>query len=55
MRLFKSKRKGTVAVRVNVKSADFERVSDNEFWAKHVYAREWLSKAKWLNKSNTDA
>ena len=55
MRLFKSKRKGTVAVRVNVKSADFERVSDNEFWPKHVYAREWLSKAKWLNKNNTDA
>ena len=54
MRLFKSKRKGTVAVRVNVKSADFERVSDNEFWPKHVYAREWLSKAKWLNKNNTD-
>ena len=55
MRLFKSKRKGTVAVRVNVKSADFERVSDNKFWPKHVYAREWLSKAKWLNKNNTDA
>ena len=55
MRLFKSKRKGTVAVRVNVKLADFERVSDNEFWPKHVYAREWVSKAKWLNKNNTDA
>ena len=37
MRLFKSKRKGTVAARVNVKSVDFKTVSDNEFWPKHDY------------------
>ena len=54
IRLFKSKRKGTVAVRVNVKTVNFERASDNDFWPKHVYAREWLSKPKWLNKNNTD-
>jgi hypothetical protein len=54
VRLFKSKRKGTVAVRVNVKLSDFETVSVNDFWPKHVYAREWISKQKWLKKNKTD-
>jgi hypothetical protein len=36
--------------KVNVKTLDFERVSVNDFWTKHAYARE----SKWLNKNNTD-
>jgi hypothetical protein len=50
VRLFKSRRKGTVAIRVNVKLSDFQTVSDNDFWPKHVYAREWISKQKLLKK-----
>ncbi len=50
VRLFKSKRKGTVAVRVNVKLSGFQTVSVNDFSPKHVYAREWISKQKWLKK-----
>jgi hypothetical protein len=50
----KAKRKGTVAVRVNVKLSDFQAVSDSDFWPKHVYAREWISKQKWLKRNKTD-
>jgi hypothetical protein len=31
VRLFNSKRKGTVAVRINVKNDEFERVSEDDF------------------------
>ena len=54
VRLMKSKRKGTIAVRVNVLNDDFELASMKEFWPMHVYAREWLSKERWLQKSGSD-
>ena len=54
VRLMKSKRIGTVAVRVNVLNEDFERASAKHFWPRHVYAREWISKQKWLHKSGSD-
>ncbi|CAB4009797.1 Hypothetical predicted protein [Paramuricea clavata] len=53
VRLFNSKRKGTVAVRINVKNDDFERVSGNDFWPEYVYSRPWLSKQNWINKNET--
>ena len=52
--LMKRKRKGTVAVRVNILNNDFERALMKEFWPMHVYAREWLSKDRWLQKSGSD-
>ncbi len=55
VRLFTSKRKGTVAVRVNVKSEDFERVRNDSFWPEYVYAREWLSKQNWINKNEQES
>jgi hypothetical protein len=54
VRLMKSKRKGTVAVRVNVLSEDFDRALEKDFWPKHVYVREWLSKQKWINKNSSN-
>lgn len=54
VRLMRSKRKGTVAVRVNVLSEDFERASQQDFWPKHVYVREWLSNQKWVNKNSSN-
>ena len=50
IRIFKSKRKGTVAIRVNVNSRDYERVLQNDFWPENVYARPWVSQAKWQDK-----
>ncbi|CAB4018282.1 Hypothetical predicted protein, partial [Paramuricea clavata] len=50
-RIFKSKRKGTVAIRVNVNSTDYERVLQNDFWPENVYARPWVSQAKWQDKN----
>jgi hypothetical protein len=38
VRLFNSKRKGTVAVRINVRNDDFERISENDFWPEYVYS-----------------
>ena len=40
VRLIKSKRIGTVAVRVNVLNDNFERASAKDFWPRQVYARE---------------
>ena len=53
VRLFNSKRKGTVAVLINVKNDDFEHVSENDFWPEYVYSRPWLSKRNWINKNET--
>ena len=53
VRLCNSKRKGTVAVRINVKNDDFERVSENDFWPEYVYSRPWLSNQNWINKNET--
>ena len=46
-----SKRKGSVAVRINVKNDDFDRVSENNFWPKYVYCRPWFSRQNWINSS----
>ena len=54
VRLMKSKRKGNVAVRVNVLNDDFELALKKQFWPMHVYAREWLSKERWSQKSGSD-
>jgi hypothetical protein len=58
IRIFSSKRKGTIAVRVNINDEDFDCVSNNDFWPNHVYARQWLSKQSWekrgvLHNQNT--
>ena len=58
IRIFNSKRKGTIAVRVNVNEEDFDCVCNNDFWPNHVYARQWLSKQSWekrgvLHNQNT--
>ncbi len=50
IRTFKSRRKGTIAVRVNVKFEDYDRVCKNEFWPTNVYARPWISASKWGNR-----
>jgi hypothetical protein len=55
LRIFKSKRKGTVAIRVNVNSRDYERVLQNDFWPENVYARPWVSQAKWQDKKKERA
>ena len=55
VRLFTSERKGTVGVRVIVKSEDFERVCSDNFWPEYVYAREWLSKRNWINKNEQES
>lgn len=57
VRMMKSKRKGTVAVRVNVKAADLFEILKQNVWPKKVYARQWLSKTNWGKKqvsSETD-
>ena len=51
VRMMKSKRKGTVAVRINVIASDLNKILETSFWPKNVYAREWLSKDKWEKRS----
>lgn len=51
IRTMKSKRKGTVAVRINIKTNDLKTVLESDFWPKNVYAREWLSKVGWEKRS----
>ena len=51
IRIFNSKRKGTIAVRVNINDEYFDCVSNNGFWPNHVYARQWLSKQSWGKRS----
>ena len=41
VRLLKSQGRETIAVRVNVKIEDFDKVCRNEFWPNNVYTREW--------------
>ena len=43
IQIMKSKRKGTAAVRINVKTNDLKTVLEPDFWPENVYAREWLS------------
>ena len=47
VRMMKSKRKGTVGVRINVIAADLKVILESGFWPKNIYAREWLSKERW--------
>ena len=47
VRMMKSKRKGTVGVRINVIAADLKATLETGFWPKNIYAREWLSKERW--------
>jgi hypothetical protein len=51
VRMMKSRRSGTVAVRINVRAADIKEILEPNFWPKNVYAREWLSKDKWEKRS----
>ena len=44
VRLQKSQRRATIAVRVNVKTEDFDKVCSNEFWPNNVYVREWFQR-----------
>ena len=56
VRMMKSKRKGTVGVRINVTAADLKVTLESGFWPKNIYAREWLSKERWekrLTKFNS--
>lgn len=50
VRMMKSKRKGTVGVRINVIAADLKVTLETGFWPKNIYAREWLSKERWENR-----
>ena len=50
VRLLTSKRKGTVAVKINVLSKDFGIVLKKEFWPTNVYVRPWYSVNKWSEK-----
>ena len=47
IRILKSRRKGTIAVRVNVKYENFDQVYKNDFWLTDIYARPWISGRKW--------
>ena len=47
VRMMKSRRKGTVGVRINVIAADLKATLETGFWPKNIYAREWLSKERW--------
>ena len=47
IRILKSRRKGTIAVRVNVKYENFDQVCKNDFWPTNIYARPWISGRKW--------
>ncbi|CAB3987683.1 Hypothetical predicted protein [Paramuricea clavata] len=51
VRMMKSRRSGTVAVRINVRASDIKEILEPNFWPKNVYAREWLSKDKWEKRS----
>ncbi|CAB4044477.1 Hypothetical predicted protein [Paramuricea clavata] len=51
VRIMKSRRSGTVAVRINVRASDIKEILEPNFWPKNVYAREWLSKDKWEKRS----
>ena len=53
VRLMQSKRKGTTSVRINVVAKDFEVVKETPFWPEGVYARPWLSLAKWQDRLST--
>ena len=48
LKLFKSKRKGTVSGKLHVRL-----VLQDNFWPQHVFCRPWLSKAK-FEESNKD-
>ena len=50
VRLMQSKRKGTMSVRINVAAKDFDVVKETSFWPDGVYARPWLSLAKWQDR-----
>lgn len=50
VRVLTSKRKGTVAVKINVLTKDFETVLKKEFWPTNVYVRPWYSVNKWSEK-----
>ena len=47
VRMMKSRRKGTVGVRINVIAADLKATLETGFWSKNIYALEWLSKERW--------
>lgn len=47
IRLMKSKRRGTISVRVNVVAKDFSTVKETDFWPEGVHARPWVSSTKW--------
>lgn len=51
IRIFKGKRKGTAAIRVDVHSKNYERVLKNDFWADNVHVRPWVSQAKRQDKN----
>ena len=53
VRLMQSKRKGTTSVRINVVAKDFDVVKETPFWPEGVYARPWLSLAKWQDRLST--
>ena len=46
IRILKSRRKGTIAVCVNVKYENFDQVCKNDFWLTDIYARPWISGRK---------
>ena len=53
--LLPSKRKGIVAVKINMLAIDFKIVLKNEFWPTNVYVRPWLSVNKWSEKQKINS
>ena len=51
LKVFKSKRKGTVSAKLHVSQADSIAILQDNFWPKYVSCRSWLSKEK-IEKAN---
>lgn len=53
LRIFSSRRKGTVSAKLNVRISDANTISKDNFWPKFVVCKPWLSKEK-LSKDNAE-
>ena len=51
LKVFKSKRKGTISAKLHVSQVDSIAILQDNFWPKYVSCRSWLSKEK-IEKAN---
>jgi hypothetical protein len=54
LQVFPSRRKGTVSTKVNVRVADVETITRDNFWPKFVVCKPWISKEKFHLKNNVE-